>query len=131
MRHVLLATATLVAAAAFPIVPAQAQSSASAAFVGVNSGSGSVRVHRGFGPDDRRDGWHRRDPHHRDGRFDDEGAMGIWVDGGEWALYNNRTWLPDSYNDWWHDRPDRAFPRWMQNNQGCDRRWYSADVLRC
>jgi hypothetical protein len=51
--------------------------------------------------------------------------------GGEWALYNNRSWEPDSYNDWWHDRPDRAYPRWMSRNQDCARRWYSGDVLTC
>jgi hypothetical protein len=51
--------------------------------------------------------------------------------GGEWALYNNRSWAPDSYNDWWHDRPDRAYPAWMRRNQGCQRPWYSGDVLTC
>jgi hypothetical protein len=130
MKYVLLATATLVAAAAFPAASAQAQSSASAAFVGVNSGGGSVRVHRGFG-EGGRDGWHRRDRHRRDGRFDDDAAMGIWVDGGEWALYNNRTFEPDSYNDWWHDRPDRAFPRWMSHNVNCQRMWWSGGGWTC
>ena len=51
--------------------------------------------------------------------------------GGEWALYNNRSWDPDSYNDWWHDRPDRAYPAWMRHNEGCPRQWYAADTLRC
>jgi hypothetical protein len=51
--------------------------------------------------------------------------------GGEWALYNNRSWEPDSYNDWWHDNPERAYPRWMTRNQDCARRWYSGDVLTC
>jgi hypothetical protein len=51
--------------------------------------------------------------------------------GGEWALYNNRSWEPDSYNDWWHDRPERAYPRWLSHNQDCARRWYSGDVLTC
>jgi hypothetical protein len=51
--------------------------------------------------------------------------------GGEWALYNNRSWAPDSYNDWWHDRPDRAYPAWMRHNEGCSRQWYAADTLRC
>ena len=51
--------------------------------------------------------------------------------GGEWALYNNRSWEPDSYNDWWHDHPERAYPRWMSRNQNCARRWYSGDVLTC
>jgi|SRR3954451_2548327 hypothetical protein len=47
--------------------------------------------------------------------------------GGEWAAYNNRSWAPDSYNDWWHDRPDRAYPRWIQHNENCspDRMWWS------
>jgi opacity protein-like surface antigen len=51
--------------------------------------------------------------------------------GGEWALYNNRTFDSDSYNDWWHDRPDRAYPRWLSHNQGCERMWFSGDVLHC
>jgi hypothetical protein len=51
--------------------------------------------------------------------------------GGEWALYNNRSWSPDSYNDWWHDRPDRAYPAWMRHNEGCARQWYAGDTLRC
>jgi hypothetical protein len=50
--------------------------------------------------------------------------------GGEWALYNNRTWDSDSYNDWWHDQPMRSFPRWVTSGM-CERKWYSADTLRC
>lgn len=76
-------------------------------------------------PDHRGD--HRGD--HR--RFRDGGAVIADWYGGEWALYNNRTFEPDSYNDWWHDRPDRAFPRWMAHNQDCSRQWYSGDTLRC
>jgi hypothetical protein len=53
------------------------------------------------------------------------------VYGGEWALYNNRSWSPESYNDWWHDRPERAYPAWMRRNQDCSRQWYSGDTLRC
>jgi hypothetical protein len=51
--------------------------------------------------------------------------------GGEWAYYNNRSFAPDSYNDWWHDRPDRAYPAWMRHNRDCQRQWFSGDVLRC
>jgi hypothetical protein len=51
--------------------------------------------------------------------------------GGEWALYNNRSWAPDSYNDWWHDNPSRAYPAWMQRNQDCSRKWFSGDTLTC
>jgi hypothetical protein len=43
----------------------------------------------------------------------------------------NRSFDPDKWNDWWHDRPDRAYPRWMTRNQDCARRWYSGDVLTC
>ncbi len=121
MKYVLLATAAGLAAAAVSASPAQAQSSASAAFVGVPSGDAGVRVHRGGHGDRRR----------RDGRFDDGAAIGTWVDGGQWALYNNRSWESDSYNDWWHDRPDRAFPRWVQNNQFCERKYWSGGNWRC
>jgi hypothetical protein len=90
---------------------------------------------------------HRDGPRHRlgdafrapadDRRFDRRRRGGVEVGygwyGGEWALYNNRSWEADSYNDWWHDRPDRAYPRWVsQNRRGCDRgQWYSGDTLRC
>ena len=57
-------------------------------------------------------------------------GLGGWY-GGEWALYNNRTWEADSYNDWWHDRPERAYPAWMRRNQDCARQWYSGDTLTC
>src|SRR4030095_15325620 len=30
------------------------------------------------------------------------------------------VWRENSFNDWWHDRPDRAYPAWMRNNQNCD-----------
>src|SRR3954451_6381652 len=55
---------------------------------------------------------------------------------GEWALYNNRSWEADSYNDWCHDRPDRAFPRWVQEQHArgtCDpgRAWWSGSGWHC
>jgi hypothetical protein len=67
--------------------------------------------------------------HHRGGGCD--GAAVLDVYGGDWAYANNRSFNSDSYNDWWHDRPDRAFPRWMQNNQNCDRVWWSGGGWRC
>ena len=85
------------------------------------------------------DGQRFNDPHHTGDRIDlrrdrhrrDNSNLVLDSYGGEWALYNNRSWEADSYNDWWHDRPDRAFPRWMQHNQDCSRQWYSGDTLRC
>jgi len=84
---------------------------------------------------DGRGGFHRGDGRHGDrpGRGGTDcivgGGWGYY--GGEWALYNNRSWESDSYNDWWHDRPDRAFPRWVQNNQNCERIWSSGAGWRC
>ena len=57
--------------------------------------------------------------------------LGFGYYGGEWARWNNRTFESDSYNDWWHDQPWRAYPRWMTQNLGCDRRWYSASSTGC
>jgi hypothetical protein len=51
--------------------------------------------------------------------------------GGDWALNNNRSFESDSYNDWWHDRPDRAYPRWMSQNQDCQRQYWSGAGWRC
>jgi hypothetical protein len=97
---------------------AQAQAQAQARAQGMSGGFDGDRHHRRMDHrDDRR-------------RIADTALITDW-NGGEWALYNNRSWQPDSYNDWWHDRPDRAFPRWMSHNQDCARPWYSGDTLRC
>jgi hypothetical protein len=78
---------------------------------------------------------HRRD---RDSRFHGRVHRGFpaavygyagYVDSGDFD--SNRGFDPDKWNDWWHDRPDRAYPRWMSRNQDCARRWYSGDVLTC
>ena len=67
--------------------------------------------------------------HGRSSRGGDGG--GVWVNGGEWARHNNQAFQSGSYNDWWHDRPDRAYPAWMRNNQNCQRQWYAGNTLRC
>jgi hypothetical protein len=67
----------------------------------------------------------------RHGHGSSDSSSGVWVNGGQWALYNNRTFASDSYNDWWHDRPDRAYPAWMRNNKNCERQWYAGATLRC
>ena len=73
----------------------------------------------------------RRD-HHRRGRRSDAVLVGdLGYYGGEWALYNNRSFESDSYNDWWHDRPDRAYPRWMSKNQDCQRQYWTGSGWRC
>jgi hypothetical protein len=74
---------------------------------------------------------------HRDGNFRCDGFGDGWAYAdGSWALYNNRSWEPSSYNDWWHDRPDRAYPRWVteQRMRGTcepDRMWWSGSGWHC
>lgn len=81
-------------------------------------------------PGGRSDNGFRSDHRRRGGR---SGAVFVgngWY-GDDWALNNNRSWDSDSYNDWWHDNPQRAYPRWMQSNQDCQRVWWSGSGWRC
>ena len=41
------------------------------------------------------------------------------------------AWRPDSFNVWWHERPERSLQRWLQNNQNCQRLWWSGGGWRC
>ena len=110
------------------------------AFVGIPNAKGAVGT-LGFNPTvGGGGGLHVGFGHHPgfgDSHFDRHGhgstdsSSGVWVNGGQWALYNNRTFASDSYNDWWHDRPDRAYPAWMRNNKNCERQWYAGATLRC
>ena len=127
MRSSLLAVAAAFGAACLPHSAASAQNFTAQDFASPAFGDqGVVSVggngfHGGFGHDGR-DGHRRR----RSGTV----VVGGWGNEG-WAMYNNRTFEPDSYNDWWHDRPDRAFPRWMQSNGNCQRMWWSGGGWRC
>jgi len=67
----------------------------------------------------------------RRGRRGCEVSVGTWIDAGEWALYNNRSWESNSYNDWWHDQPWRSYPRWVSKNEDCQRQWWSGGGWRC
>ncbi|HET9458980.1 MAG TPA: hypothetical protein VFO51_03260 [Sphingomicrobium sp.] len=137
MRARLFALAAASAAILIPAMPAAAEGSAAdpanpfAEFAArPTPGDFGVKVHRGGHGGDR-DRWRR----HRDRRGADTVVLGPWY-GGEWALYNNRSWAPDSFNDWWHDRPDRAFPRWVQDQRGSgfcppERVWWSGSGWRC
>lgn len=127
MRFLIGLAAPLVLAAA-SAAPASAQGSSGGGGFALSSAPdvtegwvSHVRVHRGF------DGDRDRGRHRRGGAV----LLGDWGYGGAWALYNNRGWRPDSYNDWWHDRPERSFPRWMSRNDDCAKPWYSGNVLRC
>ncbi len=73
------------------------------------------------GPGDFRDG--RRD--RRRNRGDD--TVLIY----DRDYQGDTAWRSNSFNDWWHDRPERAFPRWLQTNQDCQKVWYAGSTLRC
>ena len=122
MRAVLIIAAATLAAIAIPASLANAQSFAAGSGPGVSSGPFGDFA---SGP---RDGHSQHVRRHRRGNVVVIGDGG-WNDA--WALYNNRGWDSGSYNDWWHDRPDRAYPRWMQSNQNCERMWWGGGAWRC
>jgi hypothetical protein len=126
MRMMLLGLAAPFAAIAFPAAPAAALDPAHSQFT-VGSAAG-VTVHRGsphFVSGDRRG----------HGRFHRDRRRGRDVDG--FVYFDDREyqgdtgWRHNSYNDWWHERPHRSFPRWVQNNQNCERQWWSGAGWRC
>ena len=122
MRVLLLGVAAPFAAIAFAATPAQAQTTGSAGFTATSG----VSVHHGF------EG-HRSLMGRPVGRHDRRGNRGFDGDVfiGEWPQQGDTAWRSDSFNDWWHDRPDRAYPRWMSNNANCERRWWSGGGWRC
>ena len=107
MRALLIAIAASLASFAVPAASASAE--------GLTFVSGGTGFHSDFERRDRR--------RHRDRGGD------IFL--GDWEYTGSQAWRSDSYNDWWHERPDRAYPRWMQNNKNCERKWWAGDTLRC
>jgi hypothetical protein len=110
--------------------PATAQSLAASAGFGVMGGATRIEILKGRPPGDfGRHGGFNGD-HRRHGR---DGIVGYGYSGyNDYGDYDaNRSFDPDKWNDWWHERPERAFPRWMSRNQDCARPWYSGDVLTC
>ena len=126
--HILGLAAVLAAASA---VPAAAQTYNFTPSIGVHGGSGlpSPRAHGGH------EGWRdgrtadRRDRRGRYPRY--RYGNGFAYYGGEWALYNNRSFEPDSYNDWWHERPERSLPRWTRNNGDCRQQYWTSAGWTC
>lgn len=115
MRFALLASALLAAAWTQP-VSAQSSSTADA-----ESAPGGRQVSDGRAYDGG-NGFDRRR------RIDQTVVLPLGIYDSRFA---SRSWEPDSYNDWWHERPERSYPRWMQNNQNCERRWWGGGGWRC
>jgi len=114
MRTLLFAIASLAIA-----VPASADAQSNS---GMQFSARSGSNHHGGGFVDR-DG-------RRDGRRHRGNGDVVYYD--DYREYQGDTvWKSDSFNDWWHDRPDRAYPRWVTANQNCERKWFAGDTLRC
>jgi hypothetical protein len=140
MRAALLGLAASVAAIPVLTSPAAAQAVAGAgftagpAFTTVNHG---VTVHRGgsatfrsgqSGSNDRF-GRHWRGPD--DGR-DRRRHRGDAVFVGGWGYSDlDPTFGPTRGNDWWHERPNRSYPRWVHSNESCERVWQGGGTWRC
>ena len=124
----LLITASAIAVFANPVTPAQAEHGDGREFRGhvATVGAGDFRC-------DSRD--RRGHGDRRRGELSCDVFLPGWY-GGEWSLYNNRSFEPDSFNGWWHDRPDRAYPRWVQEARQTgrcapDRMWWSGSGWHC
>ncbi len=86
-----------------------------------------VTVHHGPPPGFLGASTHDGRRHDRDRRRSGSDSVFIY----DRDYQGDTAWRANSYNDWWHERPDRAFPRWMQNNQNCERLWWSGGGWRC
>lgn len=136
MKRVLLVAAGSLAAIMVTAAPAGARSvgigipnAKTPDAIGVPNVDFGVRIHRDRFRHDRCDG--RRDCRDRGDRFvDGGGSTYAYLD----LQYDpNRSFDPDLWNDWWHERPWRAYPRWVWNNDNCepDRMWWSGSGWRC
>ena len=112
MRALLIAATAALAATALPAAPASADPGPRSVFVSAPSSS----FHGDF-----RGGRHDRRRH--------RGTDTVLVY--DRGYQGDSAWRAESYNDWWHERTERSYPRWMQNNQNCARKWWGGDTLRC
>ena len=133
MKTMLLGLAAT-AAVIVPAVPARAERWSDANFVA----AANVSVHRG-GSDSRNNSFGRqwtdgrdREGRRHDGRRDrDRFDDGIFVGGWGYYYEDNPAWQSEGFNDWWHDRSSRSQPRWVQNNQNCERQYSTGAGWKC
>ena len=124
MRALLLALAAPIAAlAASPATaldPPRAISTAGSA--------AGVTIHHGLPPQMRSGLPGEWSGHNGDRRRGRRGDTVLFYDR---DYQGDTAWRASSYNDWWHERPERAYPRWMAKNQDCQRLWWSGGGWRC
>ena len=133
MRALLLVIAAPIAAMSVAVSPAAALDPPTARFAAakvsasVPASAAGVTIHHGMPP-----GFERSFRGDQPGHDGDHGRRR----GGSILIYDrdyqgDTAWRSTSYNDWWHERPERAFPRWMAANQDCQRQWWSGGGWRC
>ena len=120
MPKLLLGFAAPLAATAIPATPAVALDPAQPQFT--TGAAAGVTVHRGG---QWRDGRHHGDDDRR--RRHRGGA--IFIYDRDWQ--GDSAWRSNSYNDWWHERPHRSYPRWVRHNDDCQRVWQGGGAWRC
>ena len=126
MRALLLALAAPIAAVALAASPAAALDPPTAKFAA--GSAASVTIHDGLPPQFRSGAQGDRQGHYGDRRRRRGGDTVLFYDR---DYQGDTAWRANSYNDWWHERPERAYPRWMANNQDCQRLWWSGGGWRC
>lgn len=84
--------------------------------------------------------WEGRDGRHgRDGAWHNRRRGPAVVIAGPWGWQEsrdfdgNRSFDADRWNDWWHERTNRSYPRWVQEAPpvDCDRLWWGGGAWRC
>ncbi|HET9352375.1 MAG TPA: hypothetical protein VFO32_00105 [Sphingomicrobium sp.] len=110
MRALMLSTAFLLAAAALPAAPAQAGDD--------GAGFGFVSGGSAFNGDSRR---------HDRRRLRGTDTVIVYDRG----YQGDTAWRAESFNDWWHERPNRSYPAWVQRNRDCQRPWWQGETLTC
>lgn len=127
------------AAAAMVVLPAAAAADTSGG--GSGNGSGWNGHHDGH----HDGGHHRRDRNRfdRDDFLNGNARLSGRTPDGAWGYYEgdydaNRSFDADKWNDWWHERTNRSYPRWVQESQAspsgtCDtsRMWWSGAGWHC
>ena len=127
MRWILLGLGSAVALSAIAATPAAAQRWSDPGF----GAAANVKVHHGK-PREWTSASRERSHGRRHGRHRDrDGGYPIFGAGWGYDAEINESWEPDSYNDWWHDRPDRSLPRWVRYNGSCERVYWSGGGWRC
>jgi hypothetical protein len=127
MRALLLGLAAPLAAVTFAAAPAAALDPPTARFTATTAAG--VTIHHGLPAQFARgfDSDRPHGDHHRDHRRRSGDSIFIY----DRDYQGDSAWKSDSFNDWWHDQPERSFPRWMANNQDCERLWWSGGGWRC